>query len=72
MRCADILPMKDELLSELETFVVKHSATGGTETIAHGGEGNHGDLVVAAALSLFASNVGGSGFSEGKLKSYWG
>lgn len=66
------LPLRGDILAELETFQLELTAAG-NQIITQGKSGaHHGDLAIALAAACFASENLLPGFTgEGQLENYW-
>lgn len=66
------LPLRGDILAELETFQLEQTAAG-NQIITQGKSGaHHGDLAIALAAACFASEHLLPGFTgEGQLENYW-
>lgn len=64
------LPLRERFMQELESFEVKTTAAGNTVLDARATE-HHADLVVAAAIALYHSNVGAGFTGEAPVAGYW-
>ena len=66
------LPLRTDILAELETFQLETTAAG-NQVITQGKSGaHHGDLAIALAAACFASEHLVPGFTGvGQLENYW-
>jgi hypothetical protein len=66
------LPLREDILAELETFQLEQTAAG-NQIITQGKSGaHHGDLAIALAVACFASEHLLPGFTGvGQLENYW-
>jgi hypothetical protein len=64
------LPLRNELLAELESFSVKFTAAG-NQVFEGGGAGHHADMAIAAALAWFRSEQSYGFVGEGQLEGWY-
>jgi hypothetical protein len=64
------LPLRNELLAELESFSVKFTAAG-NQVFEGGGAGHHADMAIATALAWFRSEQSYGFVGEGQLENWF-
>lgn len=64
------LPLRNDLLTELESFSVKFTAAG-NQVFEGGGAGHHADMAIAAALAWFRSEQHYGFTGEGQLEGWY-
>lgn len=70
LKIAADLPMREELLIELESFQTRASASG-VQVLDAGGPDNHADMAVSLAIGWFASEQLGGFVGEGQLDGWY-
>lgn len=70
LKIAADLPMREELLIELESFQTRASASG-VQVLDGGGADNHADMAVSLAIGWFASEQLGGFVGEGQLENWF-
>lgn len=64
------LPLRNDLLAELESFQVKFTAAG-NQIFEGGGAGHHADMAIAGALAWFRSEQSSGFVGEGQLEGWF-
>lgn len=64
------LPLRNDLMAELESFSVKFTAAG-NQVFEGGGAGHHADMAIAAALAWFRSEQSSGFVGEGQLEGWF-
>lgn len=64
------LPLRSDLILELESFQVRYSAAG-NQILDAGGAGHHADIAIATALALFASDNAPQPMEVGQLEGWY-
>ena len=70
LKIAADLPMREELLIELESFQTRASASG-VQVLDGGRADNHADMAVSLAIGWFASEQLGGFVGEGQLENWF-